>query len=491
MADSILIIGAGMGGLAAGVYAQMNGYDTQIIEAHTQPGGQCASWTRQGYTFDACVHHFMGSRPGSRINRLWQELGAMPRDMVKHEELVAVADEQGQIFYDYVDLDRLRDHMLDLAPEDAVEIENYINGIRSFVGRDLLGSAVLGGLPGMLGVLPPVLRNMRYMGMSLEQYATRFQNPLLRRALPLVEYSTPVIPAGVHFAKHAAATWGDILWPVGASRGLAASIAEKYKNVGGTLCLGQQVEKILVKDGRAVGVRLADGSETFADTVISNADGRKTIYELLDGRFTCDEIDRWSQFGEDDKTNWGTMVYLGVNRDLSREPSSLVLLLEEPVPLTGVTAQSLEMQIYGCDPSMAPQGKGVIKAEMVTGYAYWNDCTPQEYEQKKREAAEQVIGILEKRFPGISGQVEAVDVVTLKTWERFMGGTRGFANGPNKPFGMGTLLRPAKPTLPGLDRFYMAGVWVSGTGALFANAYSGKRAIQMICKRDGRKFLVK
>jgi phytoene dehydrogenase-like protein len=50
MARSIIIIGAGMGGMAAGVYGQINGYDTQIFEMHTKPGGQCASWKRKGFT---------------------------------------------------------------------------------------------------------------------------------------------------------------------------------------------------------------------------------------------------------------------------------------------------------------------------------------------------------------------------------------------------------------------------------------------------------
>jgi phytoene dehydrogenase-like protein len=65
MAKSIIIIGAGMGGLAAGIYGQINGYETQIFEMHTKPGGQCASWKRKGYTFDACIHHFFGCKPGT------------------------------------------------------------------------------------------------------------------------------------------------------------------------------------------------------------------------------------------------------------------------------------------------------------------------------------------------------------------------------------------------------------------------------------------
>jgi phytoene dehydrogenase-like protein len=54
--NSIIIIGAGFAGLAAGIYARMNGYDTRIFEMHKQPGGLCTSWKRGGYTFDGCIH---------------------------------------------------------------------------------------------------------------------------------------------------------------------------------------------------------------------------------------------------------------------------------------------------------------------------------------------------------------------------------------------------------------------------------------------------
>ena len=103
-----------------------------------------------------------------------------------------------------------------------------------------------------------------------------------------------------------------------------------------------------------------------------------------------------------------------------------------------------------------------------------------------------MIGLLERRFPGIRGQVETVDVPTQLTWERFMGGTHGFANMPKKKASIWSGLSGAggDMTLPGLDGFYFAGVWASMAGSLFGNALSGRRAIQAICKRAGKKFQV-
>ena len=61
---SIIIIGGGIAGLAAGCYAQMNGYRTQIFELHFLPGGLCTAWERGPYVFDGCIHYLFGSGPG-------------------------------------------------------------------------------------------------------------------------------------------------------------------------------------------------------------------------------------------------------------------------------------------------------------------------------------------------------------------------------------------------------------------------------------------
>ena len=61
---SMIIIGAGIGGLATGVYAQRHGSSTQILEAHTAPGGVCTAWQRTDYTFEGCIHHLAGATIG-------------------------------------------------------------------------------------------------------------------------------------------------------------------------------------------------------------------------------------------------------------------------------------------------------------------------------------------------------------------------------------------------------------------------------------------
>ena len=59
-AASVAVVGAGIGGLAAGCYLQAGGQRVTIFEQGRSPGGVCTSWTRAGYVFDGCVHNLAG-----------------------------------------------------------------------------------------------------------------------------------------------------------------------------------------------------------------------------------------------------------------------------------------------------------------------------------------------------------------------------------------------------------------------------------------------
>lgn len=488
---SIVIIGAGMGGMAAGIYGQLNGYRTRIFEMHKVPGGQCASWRRKGYTFDACIHHLMGCSPRTRIYGLWQELGIMPRELAYTKECVSVLSPEGKLFNDYYNLELLQQHMQQLAPGDTKMIDAYIDAIKPFTQKDIWGEIILGGHAALVKLLPFLAKTFKWLKPTMADMGMRFNDPFMRRAFPLLVYSIPVIPFMVHLARHGYGAMGDIAWPVGASAEFSASMARRYLELGGDINYCCRVERILTKGNKAVGVRLEDGTEEFADEVISNADGRKTLLELLEGRFLNKQLEGYCEEPEDE-TNWAVHVFLGVKRDLSREPSSLVMLLPEAVTIAGYELSSLEMQLYGFDRSMAPEGHGVIKVELFSRYSYWKELARDRasYEEEKAKVAAQVIDLLDGYFNGIKTQIEAVDVPTLLTWERFMGGTHGFANMPRKkPDLMSSLFKYGDMVVPGLENFYFVGAWATSAGALFINAHSGKKAIRRICKKDGRSFM--
>jgi phytoene dehydrogenase-like protein len=138
MADrSILIIGAGIAGLATGCYAQMNGYRTQIFEMHSLPGGLCTAWKRRGrsssdgYTFDGCIEWLVGSKERSSMHAIWRELGATQgRRMVHHDEWMRFEGLDGRTLVLYANADRLRQQLKELAPADARQIDVLCNAIR-------------------------------------------------------------------------------------------------------------------------------------------------------------------------------------------------------------------------------------------------------------------------------------------------------------------------------------------------------------------------
>ena len=495
MAKSIIIIGAGMGGMAAGIYGQMNGYETKIFEMHSKPGGQCTSWKRKGYTFDPCIHHFFGCKPGSNVYQTWHELGAMPRELVPVEDCTAIASMDGKIFKDYYDLENLNETLTKLSPGDSKAIDEYISCIKAF-SKNKIGDKILGGSFWKTFLsLPSIIWMLKWMKLSTRTYAERFSDPFLKKAFALLVYSNPDFPFFFHISRHAGGLNGDLQWPVGGATEFAKSIERRYLALGGQVHYGSRVEKILVEDDKAVGIELADGSEYRADIVISNADGRKTIFYLLDGKYINDTVRSYCA-PMSDETPFAVDVFLGVNRDLSQEPSSLVLLLEQPVTIANHKYESIEAQLYGFDKTMAPTGKGTIKVELNASYAYWKNLYEndrEKYKQEKQRVAEQVIEILEGHFNGIKGQVEVIDVATLMTWERYMGGSQGWFNLPNRKFDFSIKGDPSdkkyKMTLPGLSNFYFVGVWATMMGSLFHNANSGKKIILRICKKDGKKFI--
>jgi len=496
MARSIIIIGAGMGGMAAGIYGQINGYETQIFEMHIKPGGQCASWKRKGYTFDSCIHHFFGCKPGSRVYQMWHELGALPRELVTLEACTAVASPDGKMFLDYYDLEKLKNTLLKLSPADSKMIEQYIGSIKVFSNDKISDAMDSGSFWKMITIFPSMFSLRKWIKMNMRTYSERFSDPFLRKAFALLIYANPDAPLMFHFMRHVGGLGGDIQWPVGGAAEFAKSIELRYLALGGKVHYRSRVEKILVENDKAVGIKLADGREHRADIIISNADGRKTTFDMLDGKYINETV-RGYCAPNSDETPFAVNVCLGINRDLSGEPSSLVLLLDQPVTIANHKHESIEAQLYGFDKSMAPAGKGTIKVELPASYAYWKQLyndDREKYKQEKQKVAERVIEILESHFRGIKNQVEVIDVYTLMTWERYMGGTQGWFNFPNRKldFSMREDLsdKKFKTTLPGLSNFYFVGVWATAMGSLAHNAISGKTIIRRICKKDGKSFKV-
>lgn len=490
MTKSALIVGAGIGGLSAGCYALMNGYSVRILEMHARPGGLCTGWTRHGYTFDGCIHNLAGTSPDSGFHRVFEELGAVPEtQMLPYREILQVERVDGPPLTLHTDLTRLEAHMKTLFPEDAAAIANLIADARRFAHIDIMGLG-LQRWSERLKLVTALPMLVKYGRLTLGDYAKRFRNPFLRRAFPTLIYDWPKQSMLILLTFLGRCSVGDLGWPMGGSAEFANRIAKRFHDLGGTIRYHAKVKSIIVENDAAVGVRLEDGSEERADIVVSNANGRATIFDMLGGRYTSAAIRDYYAHPED-RIEMGVHVSLGLDRDLSGEPHALLLPLQKPVMIAGEERDRVYLQIFGFDPALAPKGKSVVRALFATSYRRWEELArdPAAYEVEKNTILRSVVQALDHRFPGIANEIEAADVATPVTTFRFTGNAHGY-----RASIVGTLLgfvfgRRLSQTLPGLRNFYMVGQWAGAPGVSPA-AEMGRAVVRDICRSDQRPFVI-
>jgi len=117
---SIAVVGGGIAGLCAGIYAQMNGYRSRIYEMHDLPGGLMTGWERKGYAVDYCIQWLVGSSPEASMHRLWREVGLLrDRQVVDLDVWAEYEGADGRRVTFWRDLDRLETRLCEVAPADA------------------------------------------------------------------------------------------------------------------------------------------------------------------------------------------------------------------------------------------------------------------------------------------------------------------------------------------------------------------------------------
>lgn len=497
MTKQVLIIGGGVAGLAAGCYARMNGYDATVFEMHHLPGGLCMAWERKGYTFDGCIHYLFGSRPGQPFHAMWEELGAVQgREFVNHESLLTVVGTDGKRLTVYCDPIRLSAEMKALSPADKELIDDLCDGVIQFTKFDMWK---LYEQPKALmdaedwrkygdAMMPFVLPMSQWALVSAADFGARFRDPFLREAVPQM-FGWEGIPmmAGMQLLAYMARC--NAGFPVGASLSFAQAIADRFVALGGVIEYKAQVEKILVENGRAVGVRLYDDRVFRGHAVIAAADGRNTLFNLLGP----DNVDRTMRKMYSGKlpVRSQVQVSLGVKHDFGHEAHWGVHLLDEPMTIAGQEQDILGISHYCFDPGLAPAGCSSLVVMLESPYDYWQRIYGRRlYDTEQNQVAEQVIGLIEARYPQVKGAVEVVDVATPMTYERYTGNWQGATCGwlLTKET-MGLLVQGMAKTIPGLAGLYLAGQWVEPGGSVPIVAASGRMAVQLLCADDRREFV--
>lgn len=491
---SIIIIGAGVAGLATGCYGRMNGYRTTICEHHSEAGGVAKAWRHKDYLIDGGIHYLMGHRPGLVCHELYRELGILHNrtfpDLTNYCDFTDEVSGQRVSFTS--DLEQLSCDLKKLAPEDAGAIDEFIAGVRSFQRTDMF--RIMEKPMELLGPLGPLKqiwqlrRSLRYLGgpynLPTQEFCTRFKNETLRRVM--THLFLPEMPMWfVLFIVSLLASRQMGLVP-GSCHDFIESMTQRYAGLGGELSYNSTVKEIIVENHRAVGVRLADGREQRADFVVSAGDGTSTLFNLLGGKYVSGVIkqryETWQRLRP--------MVTLsfGLRREFAGEPPLRFLLLQDKLTIGNETIDGFPIRIFNYSDQFAPPGRTVFQVLLITDWKFWNEIIADRdrYQTEKKRVCDEILARLEPHYPGIAAQVELIDMATPHTTWRFTlnheGAFMGWAPTPK------ALRTPFKKTLPGLDNFYMAGQWVMPGGGVPPCLYSGRHVIQILCRRDGKPF---
>jgi len=492
MSKKVVIIGGGIAGLSAGIYAAMNGFETEIIEMHDVAGGQCTAWDRKGYRFDYCLHWLVGTSKGA-FNEIWKETNVIngETEIIDHEIHSRILDEEGYEFIIYSNIDRWEKYLLEFSPDDKVSIQKMCTDMRK--SALLEPFALAPGLRSPLDyikILPkmlPVFNVIRKFGrMTCGEYFEKlnFKSKRIRSVFSDM-YGNRDFSALAFIFMLGWFNQKNAGYIKGGSYPLAQRMVEKFSKLGGKLSYKKRVEKIIVEKNVVKGVLLSDGITVPADFVISAADGYSTIFNMLDAKYISKEIDfaykNWELFTPI------VQVSFGINKVIPSD-SPILINISKSIEIGKTKLDNgYSVMNYIYDTTMAPEGKTTIVLRYDSPWKLWEKMDAKEYKAEKVQIKKDATDLLEKEYPGILEFIEVIDVATPKTDVRYTGVKDGAYEGfmPSKD----NMMKSLKMQLPKLQNFYMAGQWLFPGGGLPPSAQTGKWAVQLICKKEKQQFV--
>ena len=285
----VIVIGSGMGGMAAASALSQTGHKVLLLEKYTTLGGQTHSFSRDGFRWDAGIHYLSGVAPGEPDRKALDWLCDTPIDL---SPLGAIYDYLHLGDEDPLALTRPYEaQILDLKerfPGDAAAIDAWFDAVHK--AREAVYAVFQSrAMPQPFGEVVEWWKRggiKRWCGRTTEEVAAEItNNPHLKNALVAQWGDHGGRPSVASFAIHAliAHSWLECgaWYPVGGASVIADHILPLITKAGGKACAGVQVEELLMKDGRVIGVRTADGDDIYADTIVSNIGARETVDRLL------------------------------------------------------------------------------------------------------------------------------------------------------------------------------------------------------------------
>ena len=492
---TIVIIGAGVAGLSAGIYAEQHGFHAILLEKNPVVGGMCTGWYRKGYYIDGCVHWLTGTKEGTLLNEMWKNLDVFKsQDDILYLPSWGTYEYQGQKVTMWTDLDRAEKEWKEVSPVDSKMIHKFFQMVRDFTTVELPLDLPLSMMPlhrkiklggDVLAVWPSYLSTM---SMSCEKFASKFKSPVIRFALTKCQTGAGNLFSMLY--SYATIVNGDGGIPRGASLPMVERMKDKFISLGGTLRVNASVESVITKNDIASGVKLTSGQIINGDYVVSCLDTHYTLKVLLRDQYQFPAFEK--RFNNPKLNDAPSCVLLSFSVREDNNIPAPYSFDTEPFEAAGLTLDHLTVRSYSYDETFTRNGRTlmtVLVDQSNKEYQFWSQLSKDKakYNEYKSNLANEVKARIEKHFPYLEGDLEILDVATPHTFKRYVNTSNGVY--------MSFLFQPKggmfahHGQIRGLKNFYLSGQWLQGPGGLPIAMTQGKFAIQRICKKEKLCFV--
>jgi phytoene dehydrogenase-like protein len=493
----VIIIGSGMGGLGAGLKLQSSNpkLKTVILEQHNIPGGYVTGFKRKGYYFDSGAEGLVFCGEGQIFKLALDEFGVK-------QEFTLIDPVETMHFHDkkivmHGDAEKYQTELFNHFPENIDEIKRFFQVVKSIM--DEFHSVVKGKFePSFKELLkivftcPNLRKNVtKSFDDLLNEHIT---NDQLRDVLAVYSLWLGVQPNKIRALQASIVFFSPYYdghyYPKGGMLAFAKNMVNGYSKQGGEIRYRTEVKKIIIENGRAVGVQLGDESVIKGKWIVSNSDIQKTAFDLIGKEQLSKKYIQYISGLE--KSVTGFSVFLGLDIHLDEYPSHIAYNIKAESYLERIAKgiydpEEVLIRIPDKIDSSLRNEKG-SSLTLLTFAPYNLDekwGTDKEKDQKehytkiKEKYTERLIQIAEKVIPDLSKHIVVKEAATPLTFERYTLNTGGSWYGVKKGF-----KRPKQQTP--IKHLLLAGGYESGAGVPSC-FFSGIRAGNKLLKKMKKK----
>jgi all-trans-retinol 13,14-reductase len=485
-----VIIGAGLGGLSCAAAFARQGFRALVLEQHYVPGGYASTFKRPGgFVFDVSLHSTtVGERNGVR-NLIPGFPEIQDVKFVPHPHLYRAIFPDHDFRVPQRDLKKYIAKLIEYFPEEEHGIRGLFEDMEG-LSRDINKYSQAGGQVDMSRFpkdFPFLFKSYAKTWGTLAD--TRIKNPKLKALVSSLWGYFGLPPSKLASLYYAMPTIGYLkgggYYPEGTSQKISDALVKFIEDRGGVVKLKAKVEKILVNDHVAFGVKTADGAEFKAKVVVSNANAYDTFLNMVDDREHLK--DYVAKFEKYSVSLSSFQVFLGLKKDLvgelGIEDSEIFYATSydddacyKAMLNADVKSSSYVLMLYdNVYNGYSPEGKNTVNILALQGYSYWEkyekdywEGNKKDYRAEKERMADILIQKVEETvLPGLSAAIEVKEIGTPLTNVRYTGHYRGAIYGWDQT--MNNTGPNRVPHSTPIENLYLAGAWTQpghGYGAV-------------------------